>query len=236
MENLSHSASLHAASVVPPHSGTEHLVLLERLHAAGAIDWSRASLECLRPSRDGGPATRPNPTVPGNPGTKRDLVTDARGTPLGAIPALRNARRGRPRRRPNKAYDAQARRQECWARDRAAHRSARHRAHRETRVRRWVVVWSRPCLLTPFSNALLLCCSIAAKSWSLPQLASMAAAPRALRPPNHVECAARANPAARPTSGWPASRPGRGARIRLRRNCEPNRSGRHGDGGAGLGG
>jgi hypothetical protein len=25
VENLSHSASLHAASVVPPHSGTKHL-------------------------------------------------------------------------------------------------------------------------------------------------------------------------------------------------------------------
>ena len=88
----------------------------------------------------GGPATGPNPTDRGKPGTKRHLVTDARGTPLGivltganrhdsplmastldAIPPLRTRRRGRPRRRPgklhaDKAYDAKARRQDCRAR------------------------------------------------------------------------------------------------------------------------
>ncbi len=75
--------------------------------------------------------------VGGKPGTKRHLVTDARGTPLGvrltganrhdspemaptldAIPPLGTGRRGRPRRRhdklhADKAYDAKARRQEC---------------------------------------------------------------------------------------------------------------------------
>ncbi|MBB5757149.1 hypothetical protein HNR00_001860, partial [Methylorubrum rhodinum] len=40
---------------------------------------------------------------------------------LDAIPPVRTGRRGRPRRRPDKlhadkAYDAKARRQECWAR------------------------------------------------------------------------------------------------------------------------
>ena len=88
----------------------------------------------------GGSATGPNPTDRGKPGTKRHLVVDARGTPLGltftganrhdsvmmaptldAIPPVRNGRRGRPRRRPHKlhadkAYDACARRQECRAR------------------------------------------------------------------------------------------------------------------------
>ena len=87
-----------------------------------------------------GSATGPNPTDRGKAGTKRDLVTDARGTPLvvclsganrhdsvmmaptlDAIPALRNGRRGRPRRRSDKshadkAYDARPRRYECRAR------------------------------------------------------------------------------------------------------------------------
>ncbi len=84
--------------------------------------------------------TGPNPTDRGKPGTKRHLVTDARGTPLGflltganrhdspqmvptldAIPPLNTGRRGRPGRRPDKlhadkAYDVKARRQECRAR------------------------------------------------------------------------------------------------------------------------
>ena len=91
------------------------------------------------PGQKRGPATGPNPTDRGKPGTKRHIVTDARGTPLGfclsaanrhdtlmlaptldAIPPVRG-RRGRPRRRPgklhaDKAYDAKARRQECRAR------------------------------------------------------------------------------------------------------------------------
>ncbi len=91
-----------------------------------------------RPKR--GACHRPEPDGSGKPGTKRHLVTDARGTPLGlrltganrhdspqmastldAIPPLRTGRRGRPRRRPDKlhadkAYEAKARRQECRAR------------------------------------------------------------------------------------------------------------------------
>ncbi|WP_156383797.1 IS5 family transposase [Methylobacterium sp. Leaf456] len=118
-----------------------HQVLLERLHAAGEIDWRRASLDSASvPAKKGGPATGPNPTDRGKPGTKRHIVTDARGTLLGlrlteanrhdspqmaptldAIPPLSTGRRGRPRRRPDKlhadkAYDAKARRQECRAR------------------------------------------------------------------------------------------------------------------------
>jgi len=92
------------------------------------------------PGQKKGPATGLNPTDRGKPGTKRHLVTDARGTPLGfclsganrhdsvimaatldAIPSLRSGRRGRPRRRPDKlhadkAYDASQRRHECRAR------------------------------------------------------------------------------------------------------------------------
>ena len=94
----------------------------------------------LRPGEKRGSATGPNPTARGKPGTKRHLVTDARGTPLGllltganrhdspqmaptldAIPPLSTGRRGRPRHRPDKlhadkAYDARIRRQECRAR------------------------------------------------------------------------------------------------------------------------
>ena len=63
----------------------------------------------------GRPATGPTPTDRGKPGTKRHLVTDARGTPLGfclsganrhdtvmmaatldTIPSARSGRRGRP--------------------------------------------------------------------------------------------------------------------------------------------
>ena len=87
----------------------------------------------LCPGEKGGPATGPNPTDRGKPGTKRHLVTDARGTPLGvvlsganrhdsvvlgaaldAIPDVRSGRRGRPRCRPKKlhadnAYDSRKR-------------------------------------------------------------------------------------------------------------------------------
>ena len=94
----------------------------------------------LCPGQKRGSATGPNPTDRGKAGTKRHLVTDARGTPLGfrlsganrhdsvmmaptldAIPPVRNGRRGRPRHRPDKlhadkAYDAEPRRHECRAR------------------------------------------------------------------------------------------------------------------------
>lgn len=93
--------------------------------------------------------TDPNPTDRGKPGTKRHLVVDARGTPLGvvltganrhestqvdatldAIPPVRSGGRGRPRRRPDKlhadkAYDHRRCRRECRARG-ITPRIARH--------------------------------------------------------------------------------------------------------------
>ena len=112
--------------------------------AAGALGRGRPTgLEPGRagqhvcPGEKGGPATGPNPTDRGKPGTKRHLVTDARGTPLGvtltganrhdsmalaatldAIPGVRSGKRGRPRRRPkklhaDKAYDNRRCRAEC---------------------------------------------------------------------------------------------------------------------------
>jgi transposase len=75
-----------------------------------------------RARKKGGPATGPNPTDRGKPGTKRHLVSDARGIPLAefltaanvnevtllerlidAIPPVRG-RVGRPRRRPAKLH------------------------------------------------------------------------------------------------------------------------------------
>ena len=111
-----------------------------------------------------GSATGPNPTDRGKAGTKRHLVTDARGTPLGfrlsganrhdsvmmaptldAIPPVRNARRGRPRHRPDKlhadkAYDAEPRRHECRARG-IVPRIARRGIESSERLgrHRWVV-------------------------------------------------------------------------------------------------
>ncbi len=107
-----------------------HHELLNCLHDAGKIDWSRASLDSASiPAKAGGEHTRPNPTDPGRPGTKRHLIVDAGGVPLGvlvsaanvhdsrmfeallgSIPPVRRTRAGRPRTRPqklhaDKAYD-----------------------------------------------------------------------------------------------------------------------------------
>ena len=76
-----------------------------------------------RAREKGGEATGPSPTDRGKPGTKRHLVVDGRGTPLGltlsaanrhdsrmlaptldAVPPIRSGRRGRPRRRPGKLH------------------------------------------------------------------------------------------------------------------------------------
>jgi len=77
-----------------------------------------------QPTREkGGSEVGPNPTERGKPGTKRHLVTDAKGTPLGltlsganrhdsrmlaptldVVPSVRARHRGRPRRRPSKLH------------------------------------------------------------------------------------------------------------------------------------
>ena len=106
----------------------------------------------------------PNPTDRGKPGTKRHLVTDAHGTPLGltlsganrhdsmmlaptldAVSGLRSSRRGRPRRKPSKlhadkAYDHSRCRSECRARG-IVPRIARRGTESSTRLgrHRWVV-------------------------------------------------------------------------------------------------
>jgi transposase len=107
-------------------------VVLARLQAAGALDWSRAvmdaSLVRAKGVKRGGEQTGPNSTDRARPATKRHLLTDRQGIPLAelltpgnrneitvfatlldAVPPVRG-KPGRPRRRPaklhaDKAYD-----------------------------------------------------------------------------------------------------------------------------------
>ena len=52
-----------------------HRELLNRLHDAGRIDWSRASLDSASiRARGGGDSAGPNPTDRGKPGTKRHVI------------------------------------------------------------------------------------------------------------------------------------------------------------------
>ena len=53
-----------------------HQALLERLHGAGQLDWSRASLDSASvAAKRGARRPGPNPTDRGKPGTKRHLVS-----------------------------------------------------------------------------------------------------------------------------------------------------------------
>ena len=104
-------------------------------------NWTGAGLHstAARWPRKGGAETGSNPTDRGKAGTKRHIVVDRRGTPLGvrlspanrhdsvmlaptldAVPGVRHGR-GRPRRRPkklhaDKAYDHRRGRAECRVR------------------------------------------------------------------------------------------------------------------------
>lgn len=112
----------------------------------------------------GGEVVGPNPTDRGRPGSKHALVVERQGVRLAveltaanrhdsvglaglldAVPALRNGRRGRPRRRPDKVhadkgYDYARCRQACRARGMQA-RIARRGMHSSARLgkHRWVV-------------------------------------------------------------------------------------------------
>lgn len=117
-----------------------HEHLLERLHGADQIDWSRALADSASSRAvHGGAKTGPNPTDRRKKGSKHHLLVDAQGTPLAAtltgaqrhdvtqllplvegIPPVRG-RRGRPRRRPtivqaDRAYDSQPHREQLRAR------------------------------------------------------------------------------------------------------------------------
>jgi transposase len=101
-----------------------HQRLLERLQHAGAIDWSRASVDSAHaPAKEGGAMTGPNPTDRGKFGSKHHVIVDRWGIPL-APPMLTasnvtdvatlmtmvdriapvRGRPGRPRRRPTKLH------------------------------------------------------------------------------------------------------------------------------------
>ncbi|WP_139284296.1 IS5 family transposase [Salinicola sp. LHM] len=114
-----------------------HQALLQQLHDADRLDWSRACMDSATLSaKKGGSAIGPNPTDRGRPGTKRHLLTDRRGTPLAVLLSGANmndsvplaalldhvspvqGRRGRPRHRPrklhaDKAYDHRRCRRSC---------------------------------------------------------------------------------------------------------------------------
>jgi transposase len=103
---------------------TLHNLLLNQLHAAGTIDWSRAALDSATvASPCGGEETGPDPTNRGKLGCKRHVVVDSNGLPLAvvisaanvhdsrmleaaidAVPGVRNGRGGRPRKRPYKLH------------------------------------------------------------------------------------------------------------------------------------
>ncbi|WP_221521425.1 IS5 family transposase [Kitasatospora kifunensis] len=100
-----------------------HEQLLAELHAAGALDWSRAVIDGSHVrAMKGGPKTGPSPVDRARPGSKHHLITEAHGIPLAvsltggnrndvtqlmpliqAVPPVRG-RRGRPRRRPDRLY------------------------------------------------------------------------------------------------------------------------------------
>jgi transposase len=63
-----------------------HRELLQRLHRAARIDWSRACMDSASiAAKKGGAATGPNPTDRGKAGTKRHLLTDRHGLPLAFV-------------------------------------------------------------------------------------------------------------------------------------------------------
>ncbi|MFG3023557.1 IS5 family transposase [Streptomyces sp. NPDC048254] len=113
-----------------------HRILLAKLHAAGALDWSvRAWTAPTSAQKKGGVATGPSPVDRRKAGSKHHLICDGKGTPLHVITTAANVnditqtlalvdgippvagRLGRPRRRPesvlgDKAYDSRAVRSE----------------------------------------------------------------------------------------------------------------------------
>ena len=136
-----------------------HAVMLDRLAASNRIDWERARCglgfgACAAGEEKGGAenAVGPSPVNRGKLGTKRHLIVDGHGKPLGAvlsganvndnkmlaavidtIPEVRPGRPGRPRFRPKKVYARQGLRLARvpqgaqQPRHRSSHCEARHR-------------------------------------------------------------------------------------------------------------
>ncbi|RFU40489.1 IS5 family transposase [Actinomadura logoneensis] len=117
-----------------------HRLLLEELHAAGQVDWSRAVIDSSHVrALKGGPKTGSSPVDRGRPGSKHHILTDGHGTPLALtltggnrndvtqllplldkVPPIRG-RVGRPRSRPkrllaDRGYDHDKYRRLLWQR------------------------------------------------------------------------------------------------------------------------
>jgi transposase len=152
-----------------------HATLLNWLGDAGAIDWSRASVDSISVrAKRGGADTGPNPVDRGKLGSKYHLAVDRTGVPLAvrlsaanvhdsklleplvdAIPPIvgPRGRPGRPRKRPaklhaDKAYDSSEKR--CALRRRGiAPRIARRGVESSERLgrHRWIVERSLAWLL-----------------------------------------------------------------------------------------
>lgn len=140
-----------------------HQLLLDRLRAAGEIDWSRATVDSASVRAvGGGTKTGPNPTDRGKLGSKHHVVTDANGIPLNMI--LTGANRhdvtqllplvdgippvaghvGHPQKRPDalyadRAYDSQPHRRQLRQRGIEPHLARRNTTHGSgLGVYRWV--------------------------------------------------------------------------------------------------
>ncbi|MGE0377541.1 MAG: IS5 family transposase [Planctomycetaceae bacterium] len=140
-----------------------HQLLLNRLQAAGEIDWSRATVDSasLR-AVGGGEKTGPHPTDRRKLGSKHHVVTDANGAPLNMTLTRANrpdvtqllplvdgippvaGRVGHPRQRPHalyagRAYDSQPHRQQLRRRGIIPHLAKRNTEHGSGLGRfRWV--------------------------------------------------------------------------------------------------
>ncbi|WUQ57602.1 IS5 family transposase [Streptomyces canus] len=117
-----------------------HRLLLAELHAADALDWSRACVDASHiRAKKRGEATGPSPVDRGKTGSKHHLICDGRGTPFKVITTAANVndvtqtlalvdgippvagKPGRPRRRPDallgdKGYDSNPNRHELHRR------------------------------------------------------------------------------------------------------------------------
>lgn len=136
-------------------------VVLDFAETHGQLDWSRASLDSASlPAPRGGQEVGPNPTDRGKQGSKIHLLVDGQGLPLAvtisganvhdnqrfeqtldAVVGVRNGRRGRPRRRPDKlhadkGYDARRCRRSCSVRG-IKPRIARRGQDSSERLGRW---------------------------------------------------------------------------------------------------
>ncbi len=137
--------------------------LLENLHSADQLDWSRAAVDSATVRAvGGGEKTGPNPTDRRKPGSKHHVVTDANGVPLKFILTAANrhdvtqliplidgiepvaGKPGRPKQRPeevyaDRVYDSEKHRQALRDRGIKPHLAKRNTEHGSgLGIYRWV--------------------------------------------------------------------------------------------------